>query len=243
MKFSYSFTSPAAIRYAAWLDQKQRADKRKHKFFSLLSLLFFVLGFGIPAGGIYVFNISVYFWGICPIFLIVAGLLLTDDIRGNIYFDFVGATIYQFSTMNEFAIGKFEHRSMMMRHDVEEQKLLFCLRISSNVKKYKKPDVLISHWKGCLKHGAPYFFSTPRGGLAYDFLSQLYFQRMQQVLQEYAQQQYTAIANLKTETAKQNRLKKAKSKLVEILTQNHEFPQMQELVNATYRAIAKAVNA
>lgn len=234
MEFSYSFNSPAAINYIAWLEQKQRVDKKRHKFFSLLSLFFFVLSFGIPAGGIYFFNISVYFWGICPVFLIVSGLLLTDDIRGYIYFDFVGAAIHQFSTMNEFAIGNFEHRSMMMRHDVEEQKLLYCLRVSSNVKKYKKTDVIISHWKGCLEHGAPYFFSTPRGRLVYDFLSQLYLQRMQCVLQEYAQQQKDALEKLKTTQAKERRIQKIHDAMQELVNQGASLPGLVNYVNKLF---------
>lgn len=234
MEFTYSWESPAARNYELWLKQQQQIDIRRRKIFSLLSWITFVLGIAIPAVVIFIFDLSPYFWIISPFFIIAAGVLATDDVKGKIYFDFVGAVIYQFSTLNEFSIGKFERQSMMIRHDVEEQRLLYCLRVSSNVKKYKKTDVIISQWKGCMEHGAPYFFSTPRGKLVYDFLSQLYLHRMKFVLQEYAKNQLESLSKLKTTQAKECKIAKIQETLQEIADKGYSLPGLIDFINELF---------
>lgn len=240
--FVYNWTSQSAKEYLEWLGTIQEYCKRRRRLFAWIATIVFVLGI-VCVCIVALTNIPSACMLIALGTSLLSGFLMTDTCRGKLYCDLVGAVIKDFSSMSEFDIGRFEKNSTMLRNDEEEKNLLYCLRITSNLSKYKKIDVMVSRWKSAMEHGRPYFCISPRGKLTFDFLTQIYFFYIRRAFTDYAAQQYTAIANLKTETAKQNRLKKAKSKLVEILTQNHEFPQMQELVNATYRAIAKAVNA
>lgn len=237
MSFVYSRESPVVQHYMLWLELQQKADKKRCRLFAFFSLLFLVSGIVIPLGGIYFFHISTYLWGICPFFLILAGILMTDDVRGKIYFDFVGAVIFQYSSLSEFDIGKYEQHSMMIRNDVEEQKLLYCLRVSTNLPKYKKIDIILSRWQAVLEHGLPYFTTSPRGKLTFDFLSQIYVHHAHKVFSDYATSQSISLFKLKTDLSKKRRLEKIKENLVNILSQNSQFPRLQELVNATYKAI------
>lgn len=240
--FTYSWTSQSATEYLKWLEGIQEQNRHRRRCFAWIAALVFIAGL-IEVLVVVLTNTHASGMLIALGTSLLSGFLMTDTCRGKLYCDLVGAVIKDFSSMSEFDIGRFEKNSTMLRNDEEEKNLLYCLRITSNLSKYKKIDVMVSRWKSAMEHGRPYFCISPRGKLTFDFLTQIYFFYIRRAFTDYAAQQYTAIANLKTETAKQNRLKKAKSKLVEILTQNHEFPQMQELVNATYRAIAKAVKA
>ena len=239
--FVYNWTSQSAKEYLEWLGTIQEYCKRRRRLFAWIATIVFVLGI-VCACIVALTKIPSACMLIALGTSILSGFLMTDTCRGHLYSDPVGAVITNFNSMNEFDIGRFEKNSMELQLQQEVKDLLFCLRISSNLHKYKKMEVILSRWQTAMNKGRPYFYASPRGKLTLDFLTQIYFFYVRKTLTEYATHEYTAVSKLKTVTAKQNRLEKSKGKLVDILTKNHKFPQMQELVNTTYKAIAKAVN-
>lgn len=238
--FTYAWTSPAAKEYLTWLVSMQNRSKRRRRNYACTAAFVFLAGIAwILVVAAVDFPRIFMLAALIP--LIIAGFLMTDLCRGYVYYDPVGAVIKEFNSMNEFEIGRFEKTAMLGGDGQELQKLLYCLRISSNLRKYKKTDVILARWKTAMEHGRPYFGSSPRGKLSMDFLTQIYFFYVHRALTDYANQQFESIAKLKTEAAKQRRLEKIKEKLVDILSQNQDFPRMQELVNATYKAVKDAV--
>ena len=66
------------------------------------------------------------------------------------------------------------------------------------------------------------------------FLSQLYLQRMQCVLQEYAQQQKDALEKLKTIQAKERRIQKIHDTMQELVNQGASLPGLVNYVNKLF---------
>jgi|GEM_PF-5421989 len=237
--FVYSWSSPSASAYIDWLGTIQNRRSRRRRAFAWIAACVFVAGIA--------FDGVVLLAGMPLLCLLVAlgtsfaaAVLMTDTCRGYMFYEPVGAVIRDFSTINEFDIGRLEKNAMLGGLGAEVQKLLYCLRVSSNLPKYKKLDVMVARWRVIMDHGRPYFGASPRGKLTFDFLTQLYSFHMRRVLNDYAKTQYLAVSKLKTAAAKQRRLEKTREKLVEILTTGQDLPQMQELVNDAYRAIAEA---
>jgi len=240
--FVYDWASQNAKEYLEWLGGIQNRCKRRRRRFAWAAAVVFVGGL-VFAGVVAKTNIPEPYMLVALGTSLVAGFLMTDTCRGRMYFDPIGAVITDFNSMNEFDIGRFEKYALFGGQGEEVQKLLYCLRISSSLHKYKKIDVFLSRWKTAMEHGRSFFGASPRGKLTLDFLTRMYFFYVHRAFTDYATQQYAAISKLKTATARQNRLEKVKEKLVEILSENREFPRMQELVNATYKAVMEAPHA
>ncbi len=237
--FQYDCESPRATEYVLWLESMQEKADRRRTAFAVTAACIFSCGIiwaviSCAAGLHPVVGI------VPPLFTtILAMVCMTDGCRGSRFFDPVGAVIHDFDRMNEFDIGKYEFTS----HDVEIQKLLYCLRITSNLRKYKKIDVILSRWQLVVAHGGPYFDRNPRGRFVFDFMLQIYIFHAYRVLSEFVSVQRTVISKLKTDKARQNRITTAKEKLTGILAQNGSFPHISELVNDAVASISEPVES
>ena len=237
--FIYGWSSPSAMAYINWLGAIQSRCKRRRRIFAFVAAIVFVAGLAY-AYSVMVTDKPRTYMLVALGTTFVAAVLMTDTVRGYMYYDPVCAVIRDFNVINEFDIGRQEKNAMMGGLGLEAQKLLYCLRVSSGLPKYKKPEVIASRWNLVMDHGRPYFGVSPRGGLAFDFLSQLYLFHARRVINDYAAAQSLAVSKLKTEAAKQRRLEKVRDKLVEILTAGQSLPQMQELVNDAYRTVVES---
>ena len=226
-EFIYDWSSPAAQAYLSLLESTVTRQKKRRTRFAIAALSLVVIAILIP---FFLYSaISFFVFGISGVLIITAGILVTDDVRGRLTGDLVCAAVSDFSKLSEFDIGKFEKASMMTRHDVEEQRLLYCLRISSNLRKLRKIDVVKSRWDTCMEHGAPFFSTTPRGALVADFLSKLYFYHLNRIAQEFTEKEIAAICGLKTAAAADRRRNKSIAYLTEIQSQ---WPELNDIVAA-----------
>lgn len=239
--FVYQGTSPQAVAYINWLTTSQKYRNRRRRKFALTAA-------GIFLGGILfvaivaISNISPLYMLVVLITTITAAVLMTDTCRGYPFFDPVGAVIFNFNSMNEREIGQLEKKSMENGDGQEIQALLYCLRITANLEKYKKGEVILSRWQAAIEQGEEFFNTTPRGKLTFDFLTQIYFFHFRRVLTDYAMLQRASISNLKTESAKQRRLEKCQEILTKMRLENTNFPQIDKLINYTYKTIDPAAN-